>query len=76
MKTTETAITGHRVVSREDWLKERVALLKRERAHTRERDEISRQRRGLPWVATRKYLCVTCAENLVGTDSSGQVNSR
>jgi predicted dithiol-disulfide oxidoreductase (DUF899 family) len=42
MKTIETAITGHKVVSREEWLKERVALLEREKAHTRERDEINR----------------------------------
>jgi predicted dithiol-disulfide oxidoreductase (DUF899 family) len=44
----------HRVVSREDWLKERAALLQREKAHTRERDEISRQRRELPWVRIDK----------------------
>ena len=30
MKPIETAITGRRVVSREEWLKERVALLERE----------------------------------------------
>ena len=40
MRTIETSITGHKVVSREAWLKERVALLEREKAHTRERDEI------------------------------------
>jgi predicted dithiol-disulfide oxidoreductase (DUF899 family) len=45
MKAIETSTTGHKVVSREDRLKERVALLEREKAHTRERDEISRQRR-------------------------------
>ena len=50
MKAIETSITGHKVVSREEWLKGRVALLEREKAHTRERDEISRQRRELPWV--------------------------
>jgi len=54
MKTIEASITGHKVVSREEWLKERVALLEREKAHTRERDEISRQRRELPWVRVEK----------------------
>src|SRR5919106_3102948 len=54
MKTIETAIKSHRVVSREEWLKERVALLEREKAHTRERDEINRQRRELPWVRVEK----------------------
>ena len=33
---------AQRVASREEWLKERVALLEREKASTRERDEISR----------------------------------
>lgn len=54
MKTIETSITGHKVVSREEWLKERVALLEREKAHTRERDEIRRQRREFPWVRVEK----------------------
>ena len=36
MKAIETSITGHKVVSREEWLKERVALLKREKTHTRD----------------------------------------
>jgi predicted dithiol-disulfide oxidoreductase (DUF899 family) len=48
------ATSDHRVVSREEWLKKRVALLQREKAHTRERDEISRQRRELPWVRVEK----------------------
>jgi len=42
------------VASREEWLVERRALLEREKAHTRERDAISRQRRELPWVAVEK----------------------
>ena len=54
MKAIETSITSHKVVSREEWLKERVALLEREKAHARERDEISRQRRELPWVRVEK----------------------
>ena len=44
----------HTVATREEWLKARVALLAREKAHTRERDEISRQRRELPWVRIDK----------------------
>ena len=44
----------HPVVSREEWLTARVALLEREKAHTRQRDELSRQRRALPWVRLEK----------------------
>ena len=51
---SEELMPTHRVVSREEWLKERIALLKREKAYTRERDEISRQRRELPWVRVEK----------------------
>ena len=51
---SEELMPTHKVVSREEWLKERIALLKREKAYTRERDEISRQRRELPWVRIEK----------------------
>lgn len=38
------------VVSNEEWLQARRALLEQEKALTRQRDEISRRRRELPWV--------------------------
>jgi predicted dithiol-disulfide oxidoreductase (DUF899 family) len=41
-------------VSREEWLRARTALLEREKAHTRERDELARARRELPWVRVEK----------------------
>jgi predicted dithiol-disulfide oxidoreductase (DUF899 family) len=44
----------HKTVSREDWLVARKALLAREKEFTRERDELSRQRRELPWVKVDK----------------------
>ncbi len=44
----------HPVVSREEWLRARVALLAREKAHTRQRDELSQMRRDLPWVRVEK----------------------
>lgn len=43
-----------RVVSREEWLRERVALLAKEKAMTRQRDELARERRALPWVRIEK----------------------
>jgi predicted dithiol-disulfide oxidoreductase (DUF899 family) len=41
---------NHRVVSRDEWLAERKALLSREKELTRLRDQIARERRALPWV--------------------------
>ena len=44
----------HRVVSREQWLVERKALLACEKALTKARDEVARQRRELPFVKVEK----------------------
>ena len=44
----------HTVGTREEWLAARAELLEREKALTRENDEISRQRRELPWVLVDK----------------------
>ena len=40
----------HAVVSNEEWLQARKALLEQEKAFTRQHDELSRKRRELPWV--------------------------
>lgn len=44
----------HKVVSRDEWLSERKAHLEKEKAFTRLRDELSAQRRALPWVKVEK----------------------
>jgi predicted dithiol-disulfide oxidoreductase (DUF899 family) len=44
----------HRIVSRDEWLAAREELLAREKAHTRARDELNRQRLELPWVRIEK----------------------
>ena len=44
----------HNVVSREEWLVARKAHLAREKEYTRLRDELSRERRDLPWVKVEK----------------------
>ncbi len=49
-----SGIQNHPVVSREEWLAARTALLAREKEFTRLRDELSRQRRELPWVRVEK----------------------
>ena len=50
----QAVTTSPRVVSREDWLRARKALLHREKQLTRERDELARLRRELPWVKVEK----------------------
>lgn len=52
--STATIGTEHAVVSQEQWLAARVALLKREKTLTRERDELARLRRELPWARVDK----------------------
>ncbi len=49
--------TAHPVGSHDEWLAARLELLSREKELTRLRDELSRQRRALPWVRVDKeYL--------------------
>jgi predicted dithiol-disulfide oxidoreductase (DUF899 family) len=49
--------TSHEVVSREQWTEARKALLSKEKEFTRQRDDLSRRRRELPWVKVEKnYL--------------------
>jgi predicted dithiol-disulfide oxidoreductase (DUF899 family) len=45
---------SHRVVSRDDWIEERKVLLAREKEFTRLRDQLSQERRDLPWVRVDK----------------------
>jgi len=44
----------HTVVSRKDWLAARKALLTKEKKFTRLRDQLSKERRQLPWVKVDK----------------------
>jgi predicted dithiol-disulfide oxidoreductase (DUF899 family) len=45
---------GHQVVSRDQWIEQRKGLLAKEKEFTRLRDELSRERRKLPWVRVDK----------------------
>jgi predicted dithiol-disulfide oxidoreductase (DUF899 family) len=47
-------LKGHPVVSHEEWLSTRTAFLAREKEFTRLRDDLSRQRRELPWEKVDK----------------------
>ena len=54
MASESRDLKGHRVVSHEEWLAARTAFLAKEKEFTRLRDELSQQRRGLPWEAVTK----------------------
>jgi predicted dithiol-disulfide oxidoreductase (DUF899 family) len=47
-------MTAHTIVSREDWLAARKALLAKEKAMTRQLDALRAERRKLPWVRVEK----------------------
>jgi len=54
---TAAPSNNEKVVSQADWLAARKELLKKEKEFTHLRDQLSRQRRELPWEAVRKpYL--------------------
>jgi predicted dithiol-disulfide oxidoreductase (DUF899 family) len=48
------SLTGHNVVSRDEWRSASDQLLEREKEHTKAYDELTRQRHELPWVAMEK----------------------
>jgi predicted dithiol-disulfide oxidoreductase (DUF899 family) len=51
------SLEHHKVVSRNEWLKARKTLLKKEKEFTILRDQLSQERRNLPWIAVDKeYL--------------------
>jgi predicted dithiol-disulfide oxidoreductase (DUF899 family) len=57
MATQSSPIQNSRVVSHEEWVTERVAFMAKEKEFTRLRDELSRQRRELPWEkVTKSYV--------------------
>ncbi len=44
----------HQIVSRDEWLKQRISLLEKEKEYTRLGDRLSAERRELPWVRIDK----------------------
>lgn len=52
-------LDNHRIVSKDEWLAARSALLKKEKEFTVLRDKLGRQQRDMPWVSVDKeYLFV------------------
>src|SRR5262245_38114729 len=65
MKTIERPMPSHKVVTREEWLKARTALLVKEKELTRLRDQLSAERRALPWVKIDKDYVFDAPEGKV-----------
>lgn len=51
---TNTPPTSHRIATREEWLKQRIALLAEEKELTHKRDALAAKVRALPWVKVEK----------------------
>jgi predicted dithiol-disulfide oxidoreductase (DUF899 family) len=54
MSTQKKTTTTHRTGTREEWLAERLELLKAEKELTRHGDELARRRQELPWLRVDK----------------------
>ena len=50
-------IMQHNVVCRDEWIAARKAHLAKEKALTKARDQLSAERRALPWVKVEKITC-------------------
>ena len=56
-RKNEEAVEHHPVVSQEEWVKQRLKLMEKEKRHTRAGDELAAEVRALPWVKVEKsYL--------------------
>ena len=51
-----------KVVSQEEWIAARKALLAKEKAHMREGDALAAERRALPWVKVEKAYVFETAD--------------
>jgi predicted dithiol-disulfide oxidoreductase (DUF899 family) len=47
-------LSNHQIVSNSKWIEARKALLKKEKEFTNLREQLSQQRRDLPWVSVDK----------------------
>lgn len=66
----------HKIVSREEWLEARKAHLKNEKALTRMRDMLARERRALPWVRVEKDYVFDAPEGKVALSDLFGKNSQ
>jgi predicted dithiol-disulfide oxidoreductase (DUF899 family) len=65
MKNKTTTMTPHEIVSQKEWLVARKALLMKEKELTKLRDQLSEERRALPWVKVEKSYVFDAPEGKV-----------
>lgn len=58
----EESLAQHRVVSQDEWLKQRLTLMEKEKQYVRLGDELSTEVRSLPWVKVEKDYTFTSPE--------------
>jgi predicted dithiol-disulfide oxidoreductase (DUF899 family) len=58
----EESLARHRVVSEGEWLKQRLALMEKEKQYMRLGDELAAEVRALPWVKVQKSYTFTGPE--------------
>jgi predicted dithiol-disulfide oxidoreductase (DUF899 family) len=64
-RNNEETVEHHAVVSQEEWLKQRLKLMEREKQHMRAGDELAAEVRALPWVKVEKnYLFTSLQEEV------------
>ena len=59
---TEKSLARHPVVSQEEWLRQRLALMEKEKQYVRQGDELSEEVRSLPWVRVDKDYAFTAPD--------------
>jgi predicted dithiol-disulfide oxidoreductase (DUF899 family) len=62
----------HKVVSRDEWIAARREHLAKEKEFTRLRDQLSRERRELPWVSRMRMPRVSTGDGESITGSRGE----
>jgi predicted dithiol-disulfide oxidoreductase (DUF899 family) len=58
-RKNEEAVEQHPVVSQQEWVKQRLRLMEKEKQHMREADELAAEVRGLPWMKVEKNYIFT-----------------
>jgi len=58
-RKNEEAVEQHPVVSQQEWVKQRLKLMEKEKQHTRSGDELAAEVRALPWVKVEKSCLFT-----------------
>ncbi|HTF68434.1 MAG TPA: DUF899 family protein, partial [Edaphobacter sp.] len=61
-RQNEEAVERHPIVLQEEWLKQRLTLMEKEKQYLRAGDELAAEVRALPWVKVEKSYTFTSPE--------------